>query len=218
MIVLLVRRYRSLPPGLAWGSPRRRQLLVMAILPPLLISTRMAQLISHDVFWPIFWPLHICNLCEYLWVIYALHPHGRFGDALGNLLFCWSIVGGAGALLVPGWASYSPLLCWSSLCGFFGHALFFASTICVLAGCDLIPNIRWIWVPIIAAIVGGAFFYAFNAQFGTNFFFTDPYAAGVPFSTLADLFGPSSFFAAYLAAAIILWVCFYGVHAWVTRR
>lgn len=209
-VVLLVRRYRRLPAGLVGASPRRRQLVAMAVIPPVLLLSRALTLIAAGQFWAIFWPLHICNICEYLCVVLAIHPHGRFGQGLGNLLFCWGIVGGVGAIVLPGWSWYCPLFCWASLCGFAGHALMLASVLCVVVGRDVRPSVRWIWLPIAAGVAGGALFSLVNPVWGTNFFFvTDPAAAGAPFAWGLATFGDPGFLAAYLAIVTAIWLCLY---------
>ena len=210
LVVLLVHRYMHLPQGLERGSRRRRQLLVMACIPPVLLASRAVTLLHAGLFWPLFWPLHICNLCEYLCLVFALYPHGRFGRGLGNLLFCWGIVGGVGAILLPGWSWYCPLFCWASLCGFAGHALMLAFTFCIVAGKDVRLDVRWIWLPIVAGVVGAALFRVVNPLLGTNFFFvTDPASAGAPFAWGLATFGDPGFLGAYLVIVTAIWLALY---------
>lgn len=215
---LLVRRYAKLPQGLEWGSPRRRQLVVMAIIPPILLASRAATLIHAGLFWPLFWPLHICNLCEYFCLVFALCPHGRFGRGLGNLIFCWGVVGGVGAVLFPGWSWYCPLFCWASLCGFAGHALMLAFAFCLVVGRDVRLDVRWVWLPALAGVVGATLFRVVNPLLGTNFFFvTDPASAGPPFAWGLATFGDPGFLAVYLVIVLAIWLALYAVARIVAR-
>ena len=69
---LLMRRYTRLPQGLAWGRPRRRMLLALAVIPLALLASRDVTAAALGLLSPIFWPLHICNFCEYLALAFVL--------------------------------------------------------------------------------------------------------------------------------------------------
>lgn len=208
---LLVVRYRGLPKGVEWGSRRRHQLLAMAIVPLAFLLSRNIQLIALGLYANIFWPLHICNFSEYLSLAYALHPQGRGGRHLGNLLFCWGLSGGIGALLFPGW-SYCPILSYVSVSGFVEHTLLMTIVLCVLAGHDLAPDIKGFWLPGVCAIGGGLFFRWFNSIFDTNFFFvTRPGDAGAPFAFVAGIFGNPGYLVPYFLIVVGVWFLMYGI-------
>ena len=216
--MILLRHYQHLPSGMEAGSRRRRQLLAMAGTAVALLAIRDIVMTALGLMQPVFWPLHICNFCEYLALAYALHPHGKLGLCLGDLLFCWAFPGSIGALLFPGW-TYCPLLSFASLGGFAEHALLLAFVLCMLSGGGYQPNWRRFWIPTVAALIGGCAFRLLNPLFGTNFFFvTDPAASGPPFVWAARTFGDPAYLAFYLLAAIGIWLVAYGIWQALNRN
>ncbi|MBO4365382.1 MAG: YwaF family protein [Eggerthellaceae bacterium] len=209
--LLLARRYQHLPWGLENGSPRRRQLLWMACIALGLLAIRDAFMATRGLMEPVFWPLHICNFCEYLMLAYALYPHGKVGLRLGDLLFCWAFPGSIGALLFPGWR-YCPLLSFASLGGFAEHTLLLAFALCMLSGNGYRPNWRRFWLPAIIAAAGGIAFRIINPMWNTNFFFvTNPESSGPPFVWAESIFGDPGYLVFYLMAAIAIWLAAYEI-------
>lgn len=79
------------------GSARRTMLLVVAGIPLVLLVSQDVIMAQAGVFGAQWWPLHSCNICEYLAFVYALRPN-RF---CGEVIFTLGIVGAACALLFP---------------------------------------------------------------------------------------------------------------------
>ena len=214
----LVLRYRKLPGGLERHSPRRRQLLLMAAISLGLLASRDITMVLRGLMMPVFWPLHICNFCEYFMFAYALHPHGELGRRLGDLLFCWALTGSLAAMLFPGWR-YCPLLSYASIGGFAEHALLLAFSLCIVCGNDYQPNWRRFWFPALAATAGGLAFRMLNPLWGTNFFFvTNPESSGAPFVWAERTFEDPGYLAVYLLAAIAIWMASYGIWVIVSNR
>ena len=214
LVATLVARYLRLPQAACGPSPaRRHQLLAMS-------GTAVAVLVAKDLWYvalgmfePLFWPLHMCNLCEFVALGYAIRPRSRVGERLADLLFCWGLTGCPSALLFPGWAWYCPAWSLASLCGFVEHALVFACALCVLVGGEYVPHPHGVWFVIAATVACGAAARAINPRLGTNFFFvSNPVAAGWPFSWLVAAFGDPGFLVAYLAFAVVLWGAVYGTY------
>lgn len=196
---LLVRRYLRRD-----AQGRRHQLQVMCAVPVALLASRDLQDVALGIFWPQFWPLHVCNLCEYLglaWVLTDWRP-------LADIYYPWASVGALGALLFPGWAYYCPILSFASLGGFLEHALMVATCCCMVGGGEYVPEYRRLWLPGMAAAGLGLLFRWLNPVFGTNFFFVSSPSAGSPLVLLADAFGDPGWLAAYLAGAVVVWCGF----------
>lgn len=214
---LLARRYTRLPRGLAWGRPRRRMLLVLAVVPLALLASRDVALVALGLLSPIFWPLHICNFCEYLALAFALTCDCPSAYLVGELFFAWSATGALSALLFPGW-SYCPLWTYASLGGFAEHTLLLVMVWAPVLGGDFVPSARHLWIPLVAAIVGGALFRPFNAAFDTNFFFVAHPLVDTPFEWLSNVWGDPGYLVPYLLLSWLLWVGWYMLAAHISRR
>ena len=218
-IMLLVRRYGRLPKsGTGSASPRRRQLLVQAGLAVGILAAKDVSYIALGLFEPLFWPLHICNLSEFVALAAACHSSDRVVRRANDLLFCWGISGCLAALLIPGWSGYCPAFSLASLCGFVEHTLVLACALCPLVGGDYQPDPRRMG-PILALSVGcGLLFRLVNPLLGTNFFFvTNPAGAGWPGRWLLQTMGDPWFLAGYLALAVACWTLTYLLW-WIAER
>ena len=213
---LLTWRYTRLPRGLAWGRPRRRMLLALAVIPLALLASRDVVAAVLGLLSPIFWPLHICNCCEYLALAFVLTCDRPAAHVVGELFFAWGATGALAALLFPGW-SYCPLWTYASLGGFVEHTLLLVMVWAPVVGGDFVPNARHLWIPLVAAVVGGVLSRPFNAAFGTNFFFVTQPLGGTPFEWLAGVFGNPGYLVPYLLLSCLLWIGWHAVAASVVR-
>lgn len=209
---LLLRRYCRLPAGLAPGSPRRRMLVATSVVPLALLASRDVALAADGLLVPIFWPLHVCNLCEYLALAYALTCDSGAGEPVGEVLFAWGATGGLSALLFPGW-SYCPILTYASLGGFAEHTLLLVCAWAPVAGGDFSPSVRRSWIPALAALLAGALFRLANPVFDTNFFFVTQPLADTPFEAFADLLGNPGYLVPYALGAYGVWIAWYALAA-----
>lgn len=213
LVATLLWRYRR------GGGSRERlaQERAMAGTAVGLVVSKDLVYVAQGLFEPLFWPLHICNLCEFVALAYAVAPRSAVGGRMGDLLFCWGLTGGLGALLFPGWSYYTPAFAYASLCGFAEHALIFACALCPLTTGDLVPRPRRMWFPLVASVACGALFLWLNPLLGTNFFFvTNPASAGAPLAALVGALGHAGFLVAYLAGAVGSWAASYGIW-WLAR-
>lgn len=207
--------YLRLPSDTAKHPSTQRQamLLVLSGGATLLILLKCVSYLALDVFEPLFWPLHICNLCEFAALGYAISPRSSVGQFLADLLFCWGLTGCLGALILPGWRWYCPAWSFASLSGFIEHALVFACGLCVLIGRDYIPKPQRFMPVLLATAFFGALFRVVNPLLGTNFFFvTNPTAVGGPFPWLVTTFGDPGFLLPYLALAAGSWLLVYSIY------
>ena len=200
-IALLVRTYVRLDPGLAWRMPRRRALLAIG-------GAMVGMRISHDVlclaagsFGAIWWPLHVCNLCELLCFAYALRP----GRALGLATYGLALPSGTLALLFPGW-TYCPLLTWASVCGFAEHACLVAFALMLACGGEVHPRLRDSGAPLGVLVCYLAATIPFNHAMGTNFGFTNWPIPGTPLVAFARVCGTPGYLVPY-GAGIAALVC-----------
>lgn len=219
IIAFALRTYLSLTTNLdeAPSGQRRLALCAMSGTAVLIICGKCLSYAALGILEPLFWPLHVCNLSEFVALGYTLGPQSRMGRRLADLLFCWGISGCAAALLFPGWHGYCPVWSLASLCGFVEHALVLACALCPLVGGDYSPQPRRVWFVVLVTVACGALFRAVNPLLGTNFFFvTNPAAAGGPGPWLLATFGDPGFLLPYLMLAMGLWAAQYAV--WCVAR
>lgn len=218
LAVVIVLRYIRLPAGDGTGpSPSRRRVLLAASGTAFaILFAKDASYVALDIMEPLFWPLHICNFCEYIALVYALWPRTCVGRCAADILFCWGTTGCAAALFLPAWGPYCPARSLASLCGFVEHSLVLGCALCLVLGGDYVPRPRRIWVVIAASVVCGLVFRVLNPILGTNFFFvTDPSTMGAPGTWILQTFGDPGFLVAYLFVACCLWALVYGI--WCLR-
>jgi uncharacterized membrane protein YwaF len=140
LIAFCVLHYRALSAGQA----RKRMTYVVAIVPLILLASQDLGFIATGTFTPSWWPLHSCNACEYLGVIYAIWPAAWIGETL----FCLSATGAICAVLFPGWA-WCPPLSWPVICGFAEHSLMLALVLMKLSTGELRPSLRRLWQAVV---------------------------------------------------------------------
>ncbi|MST73002.1 TMEM164 family acyltransferase [Olsenella porci] len=203
--VVLLRAFRRLPAGWGRGTARHRFLVTVAAVPLALLGSRDSILIARGLMTPNFWPLHICNICEFLNLALAVSESRH----IARVAYPWGMVGGIGALLLPGW-TYCPVWSYASVGGFVEHALMVVCCLCMVGGGLYRPRLRHLWEPTVAAVTGGLLFRILNPVLGTNFFFvTQPVAA--PFVWGVRRFGDPGFLVIYLLIALALWCAFDGM-------
>jgi len=213
LIIVLVRVYAHQRPGTELGSPRRTMMLIVATVPPVLLISQDCIMISAGMFNPNWWPLHACNLCEYLGLVYALRPN-RFS---GEVLFTLGIGGAAAALLFPNWY-YCPAWSWPVLCGFTEHSLIITFIAMQMHARDFVPRLRDIWMPALFVGIYAPAAYAFNARFGTNFAFVTTPSPGSPLETMAGVFGIPGYIIPYTLTVFAIWTVMYVFWgAWMRR-
>ena len=107
VIALLVHGYRSLPADDSWRGGRRWLVLVAAIVPNALLLWGDVLKVRTGTFSPNWWPLHLCNIAEYICLWHALAP----SRVTRELLLCFGLTGGLCAMLFPGWTSWRSTTC-----------------------------------------------------------------------------------------------------------
>ena len=202
LMAALAVQYRA-----ASEAERATQLRVMSCVAVGLLVVKDLVYAALGLFTPAFWPLHICNFCEYLAVVAAFAPSMRVGRATRGILICWASLGCAGALLFPGWSYYTPAFTWANVSGFAEHALVLGCVVCMAAVREPGPSLADVRNSALAALACGALARRINPLLGTNFFFvTRPASVGGPFPWAVAAFGEIGFLVAYFAAACGFWL------------
>lgn len=204
-MAILVVVYCHLRPGTAWGSPRRTLLLVIAALVVSLKISEISLMVARDVYNVYWWPLHPCNICGLLLLVYALRPN----HFTGEVLYALGIPGAIAGLLFADWIKRCAVLSWFCLCGFTEHSLIVAFMLMLLIGRDFIPDMRRMWQPIafVAACVPPI--YLFNLHFGTNYWFVNRPSPGSPLDGFATAFGDPGYLVPYALLALSVWTLMY---------
>lgn len=205
LIAVLVHVYGGLREGVGWGTPRRTMLLVVAGIPLLLLISQDAIMSSAGVFGAQWWPLHSCNICEYLGLIYALRPN-KFS---GEVLFTLGIVGALLAIVFPNWW-YCPGWSWPVVCGFTEHSCIIAFILMQAFAGDFKPRMRDIWQTVAFLAVYAPIAYWFNKAHDTNFLFVNTPSPGSPMVPAAEVFGNPGYL---LPFALVILAAFFGIHA-----
>ena len=197
LIAFCVLHYRALPAGQA----RKRMTYVVAIVPLTLLASQDLGFIATGTFTPSWWPLHSCNACEYLGIIYAIWTAAWIGETL----FCLSATGAICAVLFPGWA-WCPPLSWPVVCGFAEHSLMLALVLMKLATGELRPSLGRLWQAVAFTGAYLVFCLAVNARFGTNFMFVRVPAEGSPLEAFFQLFGWPGYLVPYGLGVLGIWI------------
>lgn len=213
LVFAVIRGYGRLPGGTERGSRRRKMMLVVAVIPLILLVSQDAIMASAGVFGVQWWPLHSCNVCEYLALLYALRPNRPTGEILLTL----GTAGAACAILFPGW-TYCPPLTFPVVCGFVEHALIMAFILMLVLGGDFRPRFSELWesVAFTSALAFAA--YLFDKANDTNFLFVNTPAEGSPLVGWYQAFGSPGYIIPYAAVALIVFTCLQGLFCLIARH
>jgi hypothetical integral membrane protein (TIGR02206 family) len=179
---------------------RRRATWGLAIVPLVLLVSQDALMIASGTFTPAWWPLHSCNACEYLGLIYAAIPAAWIGE----MLFCLSTTGAVCAILFPGWA-WCPPLSWPVFCGFTEHSLMLALVVAKVLSGELKPDLRRMWQAVAFSGAYALFCMFVNSRLGTNFMFLNAPADGSPLIAFEQWLGYPGYLAPFLLGILALW-------------
>lgn len=187
---------------LATRNPRHALWLVRGMVAIIIgcLASEDALMIAAGMFWPAWWPLHLCNFAEFICVGYALRPNRTCRE----LLLTVGISGSVCAMLFPGW-SYCPPYTWPVACGFVEHALIFATTLCALSDSRQLPRWRDMWISAAFLVCYTAFFRWFNVTLGANFGFVTRPAEGSPMVQWEAMFGNPGYLVPY-GLVYALWI------------
>ncbi|WP_418668483.1 YwaF family protein [Allofournierella sp.] len=195
----------------ALGSAgRSRMRLILAFSLPAAEAARDVVIAAQGVFYPDYWPLHLCGVAMFLYLGYALWPNTFCGEVLYSLC----LPGAAAALLFPNWAGITPLLQFQCIYSFLYHGLLVGGILMLLTAGELRPKPGGLKYPLLFLLAAVPPLYWINLKLGTNFFFLNLPAPGSPLEPMAKAFGSPGYLAPYgvLAAAVVslfylpLWV------------
>ena len=184
------------------GSAACGRLLFVTAVVPLALLTLHSALMAHEgAFTVEWWPLHLCNVCELLALLFALRGDDLTGTSLVGLGVPASVL----ALLFPGW-TVAPAWSLPSVCGFLEHALVLAAALMVVTGEGELGR-RAKAAPTIALLAAYvALVYPLNRAFGTNFAFVAQPIAGTPLSAWAETLGNPGYLVPYaLVFSALVW-------------
>ena len=179
--------------------PQHRMELAVACTPLFLLGAHMVSMAAFRAFSPGCLPLHVCNLCEVLALVYAITHDG----SVGSTLYGMGIVGSLAALLFPGWTN-APAWSLPSVCGFLEHTLVLAFIAMEVLGGSICPKRRDIWKPLAATGLYLAAIYPLNHALGTNFAFVNWAPYGTPLLGWEETFGNPGYIAVYALVFVAL--------------
>lgn len=184
------------------SRPRRCLLLGMSLATLALLVWEDSLMAITGTFSIQWWPLHTCNMCEYISLAFTLAPRrSRVADLHAEVLFTLGLPGALMALLFPGWSYCDPLTL-PVFCGFMEHSLIVAFVLATLLGGDLRPRMRNAWMGMAFVVAYFAVMYPFNQHFSTNFAFISAPAANSPLSAWAASWGNPGYLIPYAIAFV----------------
>lgn len=215
LIASVVLIYRHLSEDTSWGTPRRSMMLILALSAFCLKLTEIALMIRYDVYGVFWWPLHPCNICVLLLVIYAFRPNYFSGE----VLYALGIPGGLAGMLFADWIKRTTIpLNWFCWCGFTEHSMIVAFPLMLIVAHDFRPSMKRIWEPIAFACLGAPVFHLFNNHFGTNYWFVNTPSPGSPLESWANIWGNPGYLIPYAVALFGIWFLMYLPWAIADRR
>lgn len=147
----------------------------------------MAAAIVADEIWKIFWlilggnytvdylPLHLCSINIFIIAYHVFKPN----KVIDNFLYAACIPGALAALLAPTWIEL-PFLNFMHLHSFTIHILLATYPIMLVAGGDIVPDIKMLPKLILFALCMAVPIYFVNLALDTNFMFLMYAEAGNP--------------------------------------
>ncbi len=215
LVCTLVITYRHLRPGIRGKTPRRIMLLCVSLTAIGLKMSELAIMMAWGVYNVFWWPLHPCNICALLCVLFAIVPN----NPTGEVLYALGIPGGMAGLLFADWIGRTAVvLNWFCLCGFVEHALLVAFPLMIISGGDFRPSMRRIWQPLAFVALCAPPVRLFNTHFGTNYWFINKPSPGSPLETWASLWGNPGYLVPFALLTLGIWTCMYLPWALSDRR
>jgi hypothetical integral membrane protein (TIGR02206 family) len=212
-IALVAWRFSRMPADLGWKGPRRRALLVLAVVPLALLGSRDAIMAARGCFSGGFLPLHACNIAEGADLVFAIWPSVWAGD----IVFCLGIVGGIAAILLCGW-TYCPIWSYVSLGGFAEHSMLVAFALCMLMSGTYVPDRRRLAWPCAFTLCMAAGAHAVNGVFGSNYCFVSRPLPGTPLEFFANLLGNPGYLVPYAVGVMAAWWGLYAAYDAISVR
>ena len=150
-------------------------------------------------------PLHLCSLCMFASIAYAIRPSAEAGE----FLFAAGLPGAAAALLFPGW-TVLPAGSYLSIHSFLFHILLLSSVLLPLSAGEIRPDVRRLPGCALVIVAASPPVYAVNHRFGTNFFYLALPGEGNPLSLFAQLWGNPGYVAVLPLLCGSVWAVLYG--------
>ena len=129
-------------------------------------------------------PLHLCSINIFVIAYHVFKP----SKTIDNFLYAVCIPGALAAILAPTWVEL-PLFNFMHIHSFTVHILLAAYPIVLVAGGDIIPDIKYVPKAIIFTCILALPIYLINVLLDTNFMFLMKADAGNPLLLFEELFG-----------------------------
>lgn len=150
-------------------------------------------------------PLQLCYISVILVIIHAFiteeTPAHKY---IGNFLYLVGLPAGLSALLFPAWKVLPAFANAMSLHSFSSHIIFVTYIVMLLAGGEIRPELRTIWVSVTALILMSLGVYAFDVSFDMNYMYLLRLSAGSPLAPFEALGDYRIGYAVILAVLILL--------------
>ena len=141
-------------------------------------------LISHGNWIVDYLPLHLCSINIFIIAYHVFKPN----KTIDNFLYAICIPGALAAILAPTWVEL-PLFNFMHIHSFTVHILLAAYPIVLVAGGDIVPDIKLVPKAIIFTCILALPIFVVNLLLDTNFMFLMYASAGNPLLLFEELFG-----------------------------
>ncbi len=205
LIVFLVMLYRHLPADSTKHGARQKMLVIVSCCALGMKAIEAVIAIVEGVYYVAWWPLHSCDICLFLLVIYAF----AHTDFVGEVLYCLGLPGALMGLVFADWIKRSPDLNFFCICDFSEHALVVAFVLMLIVSGDFTPKLKSMWKPLVFTVVCASAARIFNGYFETNFWFVSNPSPGSPLVDLANMFGNPGYLAPFAFLVVCVWLCMY---------
>lgn len=157
-------------------------------------------------------PLHLCSLAGIFGFIHAR----RQSDWMGQVLYTLCLPGTVFALIFPNWTEYPPIH-FITIQGFLFHGAIVLYVMCQLYLKNIVPDIKYIWKPIVFLLVSVPCIYVFDMRYDTNYFFVRVPSADSPLEWMAEGMGVPGYLWGYALLVICVMLCMDGGYMLVQR-
>lgn len=157
-------------------------------------------------------PLHLCSINIFIIAYHVYKPN----KMLDNFLYAVCIPGALAALLAPTWIEL-PINSFMHLHSFTIHILLATYPIMLVAGGDIVPNIKQFPKCILFTLIMAIPIYFVNVMYDTNFMFLMRAEPGNPLKWFGDTFG-FHLLGVPIIEAVVVFVLYTPFHIYRKRK
>ena len=198
-------------------SKRRK---IQKIIPVVMVIMEIFKdmfLVSVHRFGIGYFPLHICSIGIFVFLLREYLPWKYAKSVLGEIAFIIIMPASMAALLFADWTIYYPVCNFMNIYSYAWHGLLLLYPMLIKISNEISPSVKHIHYNLIFLILLVPPVYIFDKKYGCNYFFLNWPVPGSPLVWLESVMGNPGYLIGYavLTILIILFVYFL---IWVTEK